>query len=341
MNRHNTTSADTAGTKRPRWTFWVFLKELSDILSGAWQAAASDRELRVRWIEASILAGLTFVMFHLLGNTVSEIQHRSVFVWMVARWSDKISFGTDYSHGWLIPLVSIAALWHRREAIRRAQSNPSPMGLIVIASALLLHWVGARMQQPRVSLMAFIALPWGFALYFHGLELARLLTFPCAYLAFCIPLNFLDALAFPLRTFAANLSALTLNGLGIEAVRVGSAIYSSAGGGFNFDVADPCSGLRSLLAMVSLVAAYAFFTQKGIRQWILFFLSIPIAVFGNVVRIVSIGLFAVGFGTEVALKVYHDYSGYIIFAGSTLLMLAVARVINLNVRQLVHEHIRK
>jgi exosortase len=116
-----------------------------------------------------------------------------------------------------------------------------------------------------------------------------------------------------------------LNGLGIETVRTGTAIYSSAAGGFSFDVADACSGLRSLLAMTALTAAYAYLTQQTpLRRWLLFLAAIPLAIAGNVVRVLTIAIVAETIGMETAMSLYHDYSGLLVFFVAVVLMLGLA-----------------
>ena len=151
---------------------------------------------------------------------------------------------------------------------------------------------------------------------------------------FCIPLNFLDALAFPLRMVSTVMSTSLLNGLGIAAERAGTAIKSAAAGGFEFDVADPCSGLRSLLAMTALTAVYAYFTQKTLlKKWLLFAASIPLAVIGNIARVTTVALVAEAFGQPMALGLYHDYSGYVIFGVAIALMIGIGSLLDLNYRE--------
>lgn len=276
----------------------------------------------------SVILCLVVLLFHFLGNTVEAVHSRSVFVWMIARWSDKISFGTDYSHGWMIPLGSLFVLWRRREEIRTAKRSAFLPGLLLVAAALMLHVIGAKIQQPRVSLMGLILLLWALPLTFNGWAFARWFIFPCSFLIFCIPLNFLDAMTFPLRLVASMVSTGLLNGVGIATAREGCMILSSAGGGFHFDVADPCSGLRSLLALSALIAIYAHCTQRTLtKQWLMFLLSIPIAMGGNIARVTSIALVAVILGQERALLVYHDYSGYIVFVVEVLLMVGAGNLL--------------
>jgi exosortase len=277
----------------------------------------------------SVMISLLFMLFHMLGNTAATVDSRSAFSWMVALWTDAISFGADYSHGYFIPFVSLGVVWYRRKEIFSTAMRVDWRGLVVVIGALFLHWIGAKMQQTRVSLMSLVLLIWGIPFYLFGWKLAKQLIFPCAYLIFCIPLNFMDVIAFPLRIISTKMAVGMLNGIGIEAVRSGTAILipSMPTG---MDVADPCSGLRSLLAMTALAAVYAYFTQKTLlKKWILFMASIPLAVFGNVARIVTIAIVSEAIGGKLALGLYHDYSGYILFTASITAMVAIGGLLNL------------
>lgn len=280
------------------------------------------------------LAGLLLLLlalFHFQGNMEHTESHfgRSAFRWMTGRWQDKVAYGNvDYSHGFLIPLVSLWFLWERRRQIAQAPKRAYIGGLILLSAALVLHVLGMRVAQTRVSLTALILCLWALPLLLYGPAVARLALFPAAYLIFCIPLNFLNALTFPLRLFAAVAASALLNGLGIEAIRSGSRIYSTAGAGFDFNVADPCSGLRSILAITALTAAYAWLTQRGLlRKWALLLASIPIAILANVFRIVTVALVAQFFGQKAAGGFYHDFSGYAVFVFVVLIMLATGKLV--------------
>lgn len=309
----------------------------SKILSDRWRLAALDPGEWMSVGVAAVIAGLLFAMFHFLGNTVTEAGGRSAFLWMYARWQDTISFGgADYSHGILIPFVSLWAVWFKRHDLMAAPRAVQSSGLVLIIAALFLHWIGAKMQQTRVSLSALILLLWAFPFYFYGWKFARHLIFPVTYLVFCIPMNFLDVIAFPLRIFATDVSVATLRGLGIDVAQIGSSIRSFDALGqerWGVDVANPCSGLRSLLAMTALTAVYAYVTQRTlVKQWILFLSSIPLAIAGNVVRIIFIGLIAESFGERLAVGLVHDYSGYVVFLVAILLMVGVGSALNADLR---------
>jgi exosortase len=305
------------------------------IYSERWHLAIVSREEMYHLFFLSLIGGLMFIMFHLLGNTVEDVHSRSAFVWMVARWSDKISFGADYSHGYLIPFVSLGVIWLKRKELVAAPKKICQLGLLVIVGALLMHWLGAKMQQTRISLIGLIGLFWGIPFYLMGWQVAKILIFPCAYLIFCVPLNFLDSMSFPLQMLATDASNALLNGLGIAAIADGSRIRLLYNPDISYEVAAACSGLRSLLAMTAITAVYAYLTQKTlVKKWILFLSSIPLAVIGNIVRVTTIFLVAQAFSKNIADGLYHSYSGYIVFAASISCMVAFGSLLNINYGEL-------
>lgn len=304
------------------------------IWSDRWRMGALTHTELMNIGFVSVIIGFLYVLFHLLGNTVENVDSASAFKWMVARWGDKESFGADYSHGYLIPFVSLWVIWNNRAELVAAPKKICYWGLVVIVAALMMHWVGAKMQQTRISLLSLIGLIWGVPLYFWGWQVAKLLIFPCAYLIFCVPLNFLDALSGPLQRIATSLGHSALTDLGIGCERVGTQLRSPEGY-FQLNVAAACSGLRSLLAMTAMTAVYAYFTQKTfLKKWILFILSIPIAVAGNVGRIVSIALVSITSGQQFGTGLHHDWSGYVLFAVSISLMIGAGKLLNIHYREL-------
>ncbi len=236
----------------------------------------------------------------------------------------------DMTFGALVPLFSIYLLWEDRKAIAESLGKPSIAGFIATLPCLALAFIGARGLQLRLEQLGFIglciALPWAF----FGWRTAKRCAFPAAYLLFTIPLaTFLDVVTIHLRLLASSTALGVLNGFGISAVQQGTAIYATGSVPFSIDVAEPCSGLRSLFALMALTAAYArLYQPTWTRRAILFAFSVPLAVIGNVVRIVSICLVSAAFGHEFGTGFYHDYSGYIVFIVAILLMLAVSEIID-------------
>jgi exosortase len=286
--------------------------------------------LQLRYVEIGIwgvlVASLVY-LFGVEGNTEEvSVNGHSAAKWMIGRW---IWFKTDMSHGWLIPLVSLYMVWSRRAELRASLSNVSWVGFGVVVSSLALYLAGVRVQQTVIVLVSLIGLLWGIPYYLYGRKVAGILFWPCSYLIFCIPMTFLDYLTFPLRMVSSTVSVGLLNGLGIPVTQLGTAIHVNVGQGLALDVAHPCSGLRYLLAMVALTTAYAYFTQKSwLKRGILSLSSIPLAMVGNIARITLIAVVGVLFGEEIAVGFYHDYSGYVVFAVATLLMLGLGKILD-------------
>jgi hypothetical protein len=162
-----------------------------------WRLAALSRSDLIRAGLTALIFALAVLLFHLQGNTTDiRAFGRSAILWMVSWWRPEASAGTDYSHGWLIPLASIGIIWMRRLELLSLPKKVSRWGLAFVVMALLLHWLGAKAQQTRLSLMALILLLWAVPFFFYGGPTARLLMFPCAYLLFCVPMAFLDGLTF-------------------------------------------------------------------------------------------------------------------------------------------------
>ena len=252
---------------------------------------------------------------------------RGIFGWLVYAVFNEPR--EDMAHGWLIPLFTLALFWIKRRELRAAAGRPSPAGLLLSIPGLLLFIVGALGDQVRLSHIAAIWLLWTGLYTAWGRRLAREAAFPIAFLLFTMPMSFLDIFTVKLRIVIAALATILLNGVGIEMVRIGTGLHCLAGGGFNLDIADPCSGMRSVFALTALTAGYAYLTQKTLRgKWLLFLCAIPLAMLGNLARIFSIALVAAAFGQQVATGFYHDYSGYVTFLVAVMAMIALGEAIN-------------
>ncbi len=234
----------------------------------------------------------------------------------------------DMSFAWYVPLFSLYVVWTERQKILEACGKPSFVGLLLTLPFFFIGFLGTRGIQVRFEILAFIGLlltvPWTL----FGGRLAKHLLFPAGFLLFCIPLaSFLDIITVHLRLFATALAHAFLIGFGADVVRQGSMLFA-ANGSFSIDVAEPCSGLRSIFALMALTAGYAYFNQPTwLRRGLLFATSVPLAILGNVMRILTICLVAHFASKDFATGFYHDYSGYIVFLVALLLMVVVGNVI--------------
>ncbi len=248
-----------------------------------------------------VLFGLVLVLLGALA--------RPMLAWL--RWilNDPVQ---DMSHGWLVPFFSLYLVWRRRREIAAAVATgaPSLAGVLLCLPLLLMLWMGERGDQPRLSQVAVYGLLWTLPYACFGRRMARLLFFPVVFLFFMVPLGFLDFFTVRLRMATAWISAFLLNGVGIPVRRVGTGLHFLSGGGFALDVADPCSGLRAIFAIATLTAAYAYMTlSERWKQWLLFACAVPLAVLGNMARILAIALVAHFFGSGTADVLIHKGLG--------------------------------
>lgn len=267
-------------------------------------------------------------LFHWWGNTADVgVASTSIFAWMQSRWAD---YGGTYSHCYLLPFVSAYVVWDRRDLIRYASRSVSLFGLTCVVLGLCLHVAGARCHLPRLSLVSFIFLLWSIPYFLCGWQVARQLIFPCAYLLLMVPLTFLDVITVPMQLLMTSLSTGVLQGLGVGVAANGVEIFLADVSDFRLEVAVGCSGLRSFLALTSLTTAYAFLSRMSLpKKLILCVSAAPIAIIGNMVRIVTVALVAVIGGADAAYWV-HEFSGYLVFVVAVLCLVGLSRAMSVN-----------
>ncbi|HUJ11550.1 MAG TPA: exosortase/archaeosortase family protein [Verrucomicrobiae bacterium] len=281
----------------------------------------------INWVKVALLLVLAGLIYY--SYWVQPVERAmTCYEWLTRHWSNV----SNYSHGPLIPLIAGLLVWWKRKELLAARIAPARLGTAVVAIASGFYYMGVKADQPRIVVFSFVILLYGLALALGGREVFRVLFFPITFLLLMIPLNFLDeVVGFPLRQMVASMSTALLNWFGIETVRVGTAIYSRV---FHFDVADPCSGIRSLMALTTVTAAYAYVTQRvQWKRWVLFLSAVPLAVLGNLARVSSIALVAEVYGQELATKTYHEYSGYIVFGVALSAMVVIGLLLNFPYRR--------
>ncbi len=255
----------------------------------------------------------------LLGLIYYEILFRLGVHWYV---------DPDYSHGFLVPFLSAYLVWERREKLLALPVVPSLWGVGVLGFGLimlLIGSVGVELYTQRTSLIVVLA---GLVLLVLGREFLRVLMFPIVFLLFMVPLPAIvvNAVSFPLQLFAAQTATFCLFNLGIPVLREGNVIVLA---GTTLEVAEACSGIRSLQALLALGTVYAYFSQRVMwKRWALVLLSIPIAIAANAFRVSGTGVLAHYFGIEAAEGFYHTFSGWLIFLVAFGLLLACGAVLS-------------
>lgn len=236
----------------------------------------------------------------------------------------------DFSHGIFVPIFALFVLWQDRKRLKAIPICPSRAGLpLVILSmvVLVLGVLGADIFLPRVSLLILLA---GLVIVFQGWTFFRAVLFPWAFLILMIPIPalILNRVTFPLQLLAAKLSAELLERVGVVVNLTGNII--SLASGQKMDVAEACSGIRSLLTLVTLAIVYGYLMET--RKWVrvlLVCLTVPIVVVANSFRVFVTGLLMQFGYIDQAEGVPHALAGVLIFAVALMMLFTVHRVISL------------
>jgi len=235
----------------------------------------------------------------------------------------------NFSHGIFVPLFSVFVLWQERSRLAALPTAPSAWGLLIAAFALCVLTVGvlgAELFLARFSLLLLIA---GLVIYFLGWRFFRAVLFPSAFLILMIPIPAIlfNQITFPLQILASKLAALVLPLAGVPVLREGNVIHLPA---MSLEVAQACSGIRSLLSLMTLAIIYGFLTETRIAIRIFLALaSIPIAVAANSLRIVGTGLTVQYWGPERAEGFFHLFSGWLIFVVSLAMLFLLHQLLRL------------
>jgi exosortase len=252
-------------------------------------------------------------------------------------------FGSgDWTHGLAVfPLAALLLLFKRTE-LTAVPINGSWIGLPVLLATALSYGFGAIADLQYVgylSLQGFLA---GLVLWILGPASFRKIFLIWVFLTFAWPFVFLDQyVGFPLRLFMSDASAHFLTLIGVPAIKDGTAVLSApnpatgllTGQRFSVDVADPCSGLHSLFALTMVAGFYAILTLHRWWQVLLITLAaVPLAIFGNLCRIVMLTAGALQFGNTFAIgslenpSRFHEAAGVLVYVAALSGVLLVAAI---------------
>ena len=233
----------------------------------------------------------------------------------------------NFEHGFVVPFFALYVLWQDRKNLAAVAPSPSWAGLpLVVLSMLMLVLgiLGADIFLPRVSLLILLA---GLVILFLGWTFFRALLFPWAFLFLMIPIPALliNRVTFPLQLVAAKWSAGLLELVGVPVLLEGNLLSLASK---QLNVAEACSGIRSLLTLITLAIIYGYLLES--RKWVRVVLvcaAIPIAVAANSVRIFGTGLLIQYHHDDLAEGFYHTVSGTVIFAVALIMLFALHRLI--------------
>jgi exosortase len=244
-------------------------------------------------------------------------------------WSDP-----NFSHGFLVPVFSLFVLWHCRGRFIGLLARPSWWGLPILLSAIVLLLAGVLGSESaivlllagvlgsesflaRISLLVMIA---GLVVWFLGWSYFRVVLFAWAFLFFMIPIPAIvfNQITFPLQILASQVAAFVLPLAGVPVLREGNVINLPA---MPLEVAEACSGIRSLISLSTLAVIYGYFREtRTLTRVILAFASVPIAILANSFRIVGTGLLVEYWSPDKAEGFFHALSGALMFLFSLVLL---------------------
>jgi len=243
---------------------------------------------------------------------------------LVADWATD----DNYSHGFFIIPLAAYFVWERRRRLQALPLRPSLLGLpIILASIglLIAGTLGAELFVSRVSIIGVLA---GAIVFVLGWQHCLALAFPLAFLLLMVPIPAIifNQIAFPLQLLASQTGEVVLRTLDIPVLREGNVMILA---NTTLEVAEACSGIRSLISLLTLGIVYGYFIDQ--RTWVrtLFALTtIPIAIVSNAFRVAGTGVAAHYYGPEAAEGFFHTFSGWMVFIAAFALLFAVVRLIH-------------
>lgn len=258
--------------------------------------------------QLTILAALLFVLY------------AGILRQLVQNWTQD----PNYSHAFLVPLFAAYLIGERRREWRAEVARPAASGLLIVAYGavlLILGDLGAEFFLSRVSLLVILM---GVLVYFQGWRSARILLVPWLVLFLMIPLPSIvfNEIAFPLQIVASTLSTFLLKAMQVPVVREGNIIDLPS---LSLNVVEACSGIRSLMSLVTLALFYGLIVEKRAwRKLMLVAFAVPTAVVANALRIVGAALLGEYVSPKAAEGFFHLFSGWLLF------VMAVAALIGLH-----------
>jgi exosortase len=251
------------------------------------------------------------------------VLYRAVLVKLVHDWATD----DNYSHGFLIVPLALYFVWERRARLRAAAFRPSILGLVVIAGSLATLVAGILGAELFLTRISMIGVATGLVLFVLGWQHLRILTFPLAFLLLMVPIPSIvfNQVAFPLQLLASRFGETTLQAFDIPVLREGNVIFLA---NTTLEVAEACSGIRSLISLLTLGIVYGYFADRRASvRLVIAAATVPIAIVANGLRVAGTGIAAHYYGPEAAQGFFHTFSGWLVFAFAFVALAAVIQTL--------------
>lgn len=268
---------------------------------------------RIDWVPSAVIAGLLCILYY-------RVAIKLVYDWYTL---------SDYSHGFLVPFFAAFLIWDKRKILSATPVKQTWAGIPLVVFSIAVLILGIYGVELFTSRISFIMLMAGLIWTLFGWPMLRELRFPLLVLVLAIPFPAIvfNQITFPLQLLASRIASDVLPMLGVPTLHEGNVIELPV---MKLEVAEACSGIRSLMSLFTLAVFYGYFLERTTsRRVILALASIPIAVTANVVRIVGTGLCVQYWDPEKALGFFHEFSGWVMFVVSLACLYVVHRAIQL------------
>jgi exosortase len=236
----------------------------------------------------------------------------------------------DYTYCLFVPFIFAYLVYLRRDDLNQAPiGKGGVLGLGLLILGILIYWFGMRAGNQYFGYVSVQILLAGVIIWLWGLAVFRILLFPWAFFLFAWPVPFLDPIiAFPLRMVMSTMASHLLPMIGIPCLQNGTALLSPPdilhsqplGARFKIDIADPCSGIRSLFALLMISALFGYLSLPRLwQQWLVFLSAFPLAILGNLARVIMLVFGSIWFGSAFAIGTtdkpswFHEACGFLIY----------------------------
>lgn len=249
-----------------------------------------------------------------------------VYPVLVRKWFDS----PDNSHGFLVPIIVFYLIWQKKNQLKNRMLSNYKGGALILIVSMLLYLVCYSGSIDILSRSMIVTSLMGLVLFCFGKEIFKVIVFPLFFLFFMIPVpdTLLLTISFPLQIFTTKVSCFLIQSLSIPCFREGNMLYFAQ---TQLEVAEACSGIRSIMAYIMLSVLFAYFINRVWWKKIAIILSaVPLALFANIVRVTGTGILAHFFGGQVATGFLHEFSGMVVFAFGFVLLLAEFLLLNRN-----------
>jgi exosortase len=282
--------------------------------TASWQDTAKNQQPATRYLDWVTIGLITVLTVALYATTLADLAND----W----WTDP-----SLSQGLLIPPIALWIAWMRRELTFAHPAAPTNRGLLMVACACLMFLLGRFGAEFFLSRISFVLLVAGLAWTYWGMERLRTLVFPILLLGTMVPLpvTVYNSLAAPLQLFASDIATRLAQFFGISVFRDGNVINLAH---VSLNVERACSGLNSLSAlMVGAILLGFLQCNRASARTLLFFLSIPISIAVNVLRVTGTAILA-DYHEELAMGFYHSFTGWLVFVVGFVALYGTAKLLH-------------